>query len=271
MWILFLACFVSAQEYIVNTHSGEHLSPAAFAASRAPGEIVVFGETHATSRSDRDTIAHHQRQVLLFELLGASGVRVRSAMEFLTYTDQSVVDQYSQGLISEADFLQRAHWSSGNPFMFYREQILLPSESGGRCLALNIPREVADQVAAGGPDSLSAEQRQLLPPVWERGSDAYFERFREAMEGHVSEAELENYFWAQSLWDDTMAWNTLKEFDPLAVTVIIVGNFHVEFGQGLPARLVRQGALHVTTLLQSEGELADDPAYGPHADFIWVH
>lgn len=110
-----------------------------------------------------------------------------------------------------------------------------------------------------------------MPPIWERGSDAYYARFKEVMQDSIPAEKMGNYFWAQSLWDDTMAWNTLKSPDPDAVTVIIVGGFHVEYGLGLPSRLRRQGATQVTTLLQADAPPSDDPTYGPIADFIWVH
>ena len=94
-----------------------------------------------------------------------------------------------------------------------------------------------------GPAALSAEERRFLPPVWERGNARYFERFQEAMKDHAEPEEIDNYFWAQSLWDDTMAWQALRAqtADPRGILVIIVGAFHVEFGGGLPFEIRRLG------------------------------
>jgi uncharacterized iron-regulated protein len=149
-------------------------------------------------------------------------------------------------------------------------------------VALNIPSSIASRVSRFGPESLSDEQRQLLPPVWERGNSKYFERFREAMKDHAPEEAIDRYFWAQSLWDDTMAWQALRSQTarPGDVLVIIVGGFHVEYGGGLPSELRRLGTASVKTLLQVEvadlnpetlaAAVASDPVYGEKADFLWV-
>jgi uncharacterized iron-regulated protein len=179
----------------------------------------------------------------------------------------------------ESEFLKTVGWGGG-PFAAYRRQVLFDGE--GVTVALNIPRSIANQVSRLGPESLSAEQRRLLPPVWERGQAKYFERFRNAMKDHAPEDAIERYFWAQSLWDDTMAWQALRSqaARPGDVLVIIVGEFHVEFGGGLPYELRRLGGSSVKTWIQVEvadlkpetlaAAIANDPVYGEKADFIWV-
>jgi hypothetical protein len=131
-----------------------------------------------------------------------------------------------------------------------------------------------------GPNGLTEQERTLLPPLWERGSAQYFARFQEIMQGHVPAEKIENYFWAHSLWDDTMAWKALQRPEG-TVLAIIVGVFHAEFGHGLPARLLRHGAANVTTVIQIPIErftpellreaIAPDPVYGDRADLIWVY
>jgi uncharacterized iron-regulated protein len=275
-----------AQETIVDTATGRRMTLAEFAGEQRPGDLLVLGEEHATpdNQNDPGVIQHHRNQVRLLAALTAEHrFRVDTAMEFLTYTDQAAVDRYLSGQTSDDDFKKAAHWGSA-PFALYREQILIPRESGGRTVALNIPMAIAARVAQAGPGGLSPEQRELLPPLWERGGPEYFARFREAMGDHAPPQAMERYFWAQSLWDDTMAWNAVKNqaADPGALTLVIVGGFHVEFGHGLPARLARHGGGAIKTLLQVEApnglspeEIArltrPDPRYGPRADYLWLH
>lgn len=281
-------------EFIFDTQTGVRLTLEDFARRQAEaGKILIFGEEHAVKGNEDDpsTIVHHENQVRLLEALTAlassRNYHVTTAMEFLTYPVQGSVDLYVSGQLSEEDFLQQSGWSQGNPFLFYRRQILIPAQSQGRTLALNIPRSISGHVAQGGPNSLTAEERELLPPLWEQGSAPYLARFKEMTGGHLPSQDVENYFWAQSLWDDTMAWKTLENWrrDPLALTVIIVGGFHVEFGQGLKARIFRHEPSlqpnQVKTLLQIETDrfdeaslvklLAPDSTYGAHADYLWVH
>lgn len=283
-----LSGFLHAADLIWDTNAGQGQTLEEFAARPREGDVYILGEQHAQPGNEKDaeTIAHHANQVRMLQALTdvaqLRGFHVNTGMEFFTYTHQPLVDAYLAGQLPEPEFLQQISWGKA-PFEFYREQVLLPTRSGGRTVALNIPRDISGQVAKAGPNSLSLDQRKYLPPLWERGRAEYFERFQEAMGGHVKDEALENYFWAQSLWDDTMAWNTVKAWaaDPLAVHVIIVGEFHAEFGHGLAARLKRHGAPYVRTILQvpvkdfSEAEIkratAPDSKYGARADYLWLY
>lgn len=241
--------------------------------------IFVLGEEHALPDNENDPQikAHHENQVRWLNQLKQFGP-VSVGMEFIAYPFQEVTDRYLAGQATEAEFLEQVGWGK-MPFAPYREQILA-SRGGGRTLALNAPRTLTRQVGRLGPNGLTEQEKALLPPVWELGSAAYFERFKEAMGQHVPADKIQNYFWAHCLWDDTMAWKATSapRAEPLT---IIVGSFHSEFGHGLPERLKRYGAKNVKTVMQvavsewSEDEvqraLQPDPHYGDRADYLWIY
>jgi uncharacterized iron-regulated protein len=90
-----------------------------------------------------------------------------------------------------------------------------------------------------------------------------------------------NYFAAQSIWDDTMAWRAVEflKLHPEQTLFIIVGEFHVQYGGGLPDRLRARGLKNVISLSlvnvdgmsADEEKVATEPtADGPRADFIWI-
>lgn len=274
----------TAPEMVWDTQARTWLKPDDVAALVEPGEILVIGENHAFDgdAGDPEIAQHHANQIRLLKSLSARalerGARLNVGMEFLLYTAQDAINDYVGGKLSDADFMKKAGWN-GADFPSYREQILEPRESQGVTWGLNLPGTVTHQVTVGGKDSLTSEQRQLLPPIWERGRDDYFQRISELLGGHKG-MNLENMFWAQSLWDDTMAWNATKRplgFDNLA---IIVGEIHVDYGQGLPSRLKRYGARKVRTLIQAyvdhwdeknvQDAIQPSPKYGEAADLIWV-
>lgn len=235
------------------------------------GAVILLGELHATedNQNDPETIRHHERQVQILNSLRTAGHRVSVGMEFFEYPGQTAVDAYLSNEMNEPEFLLTVGWGA-SPFYLYREQVRAPLLSGGTTWALNIPRRISRQVALGGPDSLTDEMRALLPPVWEWGNDLYFERFRKIMEGHVPHKSLVQYFWAQSLWDDTMAWRIqrFRQKFPNQTLVVIVGEFHVEFDIGLANRLREQGVEGVQSLLQiPSNQLAEqrDERYGNRA------
>lgn len=272
-------------EIIWDTQNQKFISLVEFQA-RA-GEIIVLAEEHATKENatEPETFIHHFNQLRLIAQLqteaSVQGATVSVGMEFFTYNFQPQVDEYLAGTLAESDFLSTIQWG-GNPFEFYRSQVLAPQASGGQTVALNIPRAIAAKVAKLGRDALDESERAWLPPKWNRGNDAYFERFSSTMKGHVPPSAIENYFWAQSLWDSTMTWRTLthRARYPQDILIIIVGAFHVEYGGGLPYELRAQGA-KVKTVVQIvapdfdaktlEKLSENHPVYGAKADFLWLH
>lgn len=120
-----------------------------------------------------------------------------------------------------------------------------------------------------------------MPPAFELGRASYKERFLNAAGAHCRVPD--NCFAAQSAWDDTMAWQAVRfvEQYPDHVLVVIVGEFHVQYGGGTPDRIrARKPSADILTLSQiwAEGlskeeiaaELMPSVTEGPRADFIWV-
>lgn len=256
---------------------GQTLQPSSLSelvARVQPGTVVVVGEEHGKA-------VHSSQQVQLLQALAGRGLKVNVGMEFLEYPFQASVDSYLLGQINEADFLAAVHWN-GFGYQFYREQILFPRTQGGVTVALNAPRQLSGKIAKQGLASLTADEAALLPPHLSRGNDGYYSRFKEVMGNHVSPAALENYFMAQSLWDDTMAWKTSEAMlrDPAQVFVIIVGEFHAQYGGGLPDRLKAWGIQQVMTVVQMnthdftaaeiQEAITSTGPYGPRGDYLWV-
>lgn len=268
-------------ELIYETSSKRRLTLSEFASQVRTPEILLLGEQHAVNG---EAFTQQENQLRLLKLLP----QVSVGMEFLEYPSQLIVDQYLTGGMSDLDFENAIGWG-GSPFAAYREQILWPAQSGGTTRALNIPRAVTAEVAKCGLGCLSLEHRQWLPNPLKRGSQLYFERFSEAMAGHVTPEQLQNYFWAQSIWDETMAWQSVAHMQsrPLSRLAVIVGEFHVEYELGLPARLTDRLAraglsnVRVSTLVQRalpkldeatiSAAVAADAKYGILADYIWMY
>jgi uncharacterized iron-regulated protein len=238
-----------------------------------PGSVVILGELHGTG-----AIPPLQMQVL--ETLKKRH-KVSVGMEFFEYPHQGQVTEFLSGNVPENDFLKSIGWG-GLPFDAYREQVIFPRRAGGVTLALNAPRNLTNKVARFGLQALDDKERAQLPPDFVLGNDRYFSRFQNAMGEHVPAEALPRYFAAQSIWDETMAWKA-SEFikqNPQQVLVIIVGEFHVQYGGGLPDRLKARGIPFVRTfsfvnlngLSQQEmqRELFPSPLDGKRADFLWT-
>ena len=241
-----------------------------------PGTIVVLGERH---RND----FHQAYQLMVMSELRSRGLAVSVGMEFLDRTSHAHVDDFRRGRMKESEFLSAVGWKGS--LDHYRDQILFPAPAQ-KTIGLNVARRVTGKIAKQGVEALSAAEREQLPnnfAIEGRGNDRYFRRFKEAMPRDISESDkLENYFMAQSAWDDTMAWTATEYMrgHPQEVLVIVVGDFHVAYNGGLPDRLRKRGATDIVTIsmlgttpmIGDERERAITPngPAGPRADWIWL-
>lgn len=241
-----------------------------------PGSIVVIGENHGFQ-------VHQDQQLQIMSALRQKQLKVSVGMEFFTFTHQNFVDQYRQGTLEERDFLKAVGW--GSPaFDFYRAQVLFPNpQEGARTWALNAPRQITSKVAKTGLESLDESEKNLLPPQLQLGRESYRKRFLSMMPHLPDPASGDRYFAAQSIWDDTMAWRAVDFItqNPEQVLVIVVGDFHVQYGGGLPDRLrARAPGVPVWTFSQIntqgltpeevETETLPSPKEGPRASYLWL-
>jgi uncharacterized iron-regulated protein len=273
---LFFLSSINAEAQLYKASTQEVASVEALVGTLQKGDVLVLGEYH-------DQRPHHlNHEAILNELL-AQGLSFDVGMEFFyDYRLQSVVDQFLFDQIDEETFLKQIQWGEDN-FDFYRPKILAPLETGGKTFAINAPRELTRAVSRQGLSALSPELKALLPPDFALGNSQYFQRFKDAVGGdHFPEDQLHNYFAAQSIWDDTMAWQSILNFNSSSsdVFVIVVGDFHVSYGGGLPDRLIARGAKRVVTLSQMDvtevpekdrgALLIPHPDWGSRADWIWL-
>jgi len=236
---------------------------------------VVIGENHGVGR-------HRDQQLEILSALRGAGHRVSVGLEFFPRRFQPEVDGWRAGRLAEAEFLKRIGWG-GTSFDFYRPQALFPDLAGGsKTLALNADGALTKRVAKVGLAGLTDDERAELPPGFETGNANYRDRFARQMPHLPDPAALDRYFAAQSVWDDTMAWTAARFHaeHPEQTLVIVVGDFHVQYGGGLPDRLRARGVPAVVTVSQfnvhglDEGEVlaggGPDPRDGARADAVWI-
>jgi uncharacterized iron-regulated protein len=265
----------TAQAQIYNGKTLQEAQMSDLIGSIKPGTVLILGEMHGLQ-----TIRDQQLEIL--NAVRATGLKVSVGMEFFNYTDQNLINDYRSGAMDEAAFLKAISWG-GYDFGLYRDQLLF----GELGMGVNLTRDVTKVISKQGLAALTPEQNKLLPPNFTIGRDSYRQRFFLAMGHPVPVASLENYFLAQSAWDDTMAWQTVEfqKQHPDQVFVIIVGEFHVQHGGGLPNRIqarLQQENLpeNIVTVSQvytdgmTEQDIQDSlqPSAedGPRADYIFL-
>lgn len=198
--------------------------------------VVIVGEQH-------DQPSHHELQRRVVATLGAEpGLAV--GFEMLTWPTQPALDRFSHGELTPQQLADEVNWSKawGFAFSMYEPIFADAQRAGARVYALNPPRDLVRAVRRGGVEKLPPAERSQVPEL-DMGDDlhrAWFEGI--IKEGHpVPQRDLDGFYRAQVLWDESMAEGAVKALDAGAARVVVLcGVGHVAFGRGVPQRVERR-------------------------------
>jgi aminopeptidase N len=202
--------------------------------------VIYVGECH-------DRFSHHMAQLRVIQGLDRRDRNIAVGMEMFQRPFQDVLDRYLDGQIDEKTFLKESEylkrWSYD--YHFYRPIIEYCKEHGIPILALNLTEEISKKVARKGLESLSDEELKQVPVGLDWSNTVYKTRLRQIFEEHT-EGEVENFddfYQAQVLWDETMAQcvHDYLNNNPDRQMVVLAGNGHIAFGDGIPSRTCRRG------------------------------
>jgi uncharacterized iron-regulated protein len=239
--------------------------------------VIYLGETH-------DSLADHQAQLKIVQALHREKPRMAIAMEMFQKPYQSALNSYLNSTLSEADLLEQTQYKKrwGFDWEFYAPVVRLAKAKRIPVLALNTPTEITRKVARLGLEALSADDFQWIPPRSEidLSSASYRKRILETYEsfhqGKGNSDGFERFFQAQVLWDETMAEAIAQYWlkYPNRQIVVLVGQGHLLFGQGIPSRVARRLKAagrkdwkQVSLLLNPSEEIKN--ASPRAADFFW--
>jgi uncharacterized iron-regulated protein len=238
--------------------------------------VIYVGESH-------DQIEHHQIQVRIIEGLLAKRKDVAIGMEMFERSQQPILDRWSQGLLTEEEFLKEIQWETtwGMDYELYKGILDMAKSHHLKVLGLNVPRDFVRRVAKNGTTKLSAEDKKRIPEMdlTDRQHRAYITSIYKG-HGKGSAKDFENFYEAQCLWDEGMAeslFEFLKSSQAEGKTVLVfVGSGHVVFKFGIPKRLYRRIAVPSKTIVLKAwtGKLDMDSTFTeasfPLADFLWI-
>jgi uncharacterized iron-regulated protein len=238
--------------------------------------VIFIGESH-------DQTEHHQIQVKMIQDLVAKGRDVAIGMEMFERSQQATLDRWSQGLLTEEEFLIESQWEKtwGIDHELYKGILDAAKTHHLKILGLNVPRDLVRTVAENGMQGLSPEERKLLPEMdlANRQHRAYIATI---FKGHEkgSAKDFGNFYEAQCLWDEGMA-QSLSEFlkSPQAAgktVLVLAGSGHIVFGFGIPNRLYRRTSVPYQTIIlktwseKVNGDVTFTGAPSPLANFLWI-
>lgn len=240
------ALYAAGEADVFDLESGQRRPLADIVPSLLKGRIVLVGEHHATA-------SHHRAQLCVIRSLHDAGARVVIGLEMFRRESQEVLDRWVAGSIDPQEFQAAFTDNWGFPWAEYRPVFEYARTHRIPMIGLNVPRDITRQVARGGFQSLSDEQRGQLEDVACSVDEDYMRYIRSAYGAHAHGNTNFTFFCeAQMVWDTAMAVHALNVFqtDPAAVVVILTGVGHAQ--KGAVPRQVRQRAAVPTTVFLPE-------------------
>jgi len=220
--------------------------------------IIYVGETHGN-------FAHHAVQLDVIKGLHRKGRQIAIGMEMFQRPFQGVLDSYIAGKINEREFLKKSEYFKrwGMDYNFYKPIVDFARSKQIPIVALNISREIIRKVRIGGIDSLSEDEKNLVPLLMDFSDNEYRERLREVFDRHdFPNGEFEYFHQAQILWDEAMAMSAyefLKENTGYQM-VVLAGSGHLSHASGIPQRVYRRNGYDYAIILSDaaiEENIAD--------------
>ena len=263
-------------EEIFKLPDGDPISFHQLLSDLEPSPVIFMGETH-------DQIEHHHNQAKILQGLIEKNRDVVLGMEMFERSQQPILDQWTEGKLTEEEFLKEVKWETtwGMDYTLYKEILDEAKTRRLKVLCLNIERELVRRVGQQGITGLSPEDRAKLPEM-DLSDKEHRHYMASIYKSHQagSARDFENFYQAQCLWDEAMA-ETLFRFLQSAegrnkTVLVIVGSGHLAFDFGIPKRLYRRTPLHYKTIILKEwkknveGDFDLNKVSSPLAHFLWI-
>jgi uncharacterized iron-regulated protein len=262
---------------ITDSATGEVLAANQLAARLRDTRLLLIGESHTTAD-------FHRVQLRVIRALQESGRRVVIGLEMFPYTEQKSLDNWRDGLLTEAGFLQLARWYEfwGYNWDYYRDIFLYARDNRIPMYGVNAPRAVVTAVREKGIDQLADADKQHVPPHVDIDSTDHLTFFKasfdedNSMHGSMPESMLKGMQAAQATWDATMGYNSvqvLKAVPAGSIMVVMVGSGHVAYGVGIEHQAKQWFDGKITTLIpvpvQDSEEKPVTDVKASYANFVW--
>ena len=267
----------SIKSALAEISNSEYLQCSNILQDLAAANVVYLGETH-------DSLEDHQAQLEIIQQLYQKNRQVAIALEMFQRPFQQAIDDYLADKLTETELVAKTEYEQrwGFPWDYYAPILRFARENKLPVLALNTPTEISRKVARSGLESLTPEEKQLIPPLAEIHTDngeyrqmllAVFEQHLDGGQGNSD--RLERFFLAQVLWDETMA-ETISQFvtnRPNYQVIVLAGKGHVVYGYGIPNRVARRlenRPLVQRSVLLNHSQDSSSPTDKAIADYFWT-
>jgi uncharacterized iron-regulated protein len=253
--ILSITATAFAAASITRVIDRKKVTPDQLVSAAERTDLVMIGEAH-------DSKAHHALQLSLIQALWAKKLPMAIGLEMIESTSQKALDSWTQGKLSEQEFLAvyAKNWSLD--WSLYRDIFIFARDNRIPMAGLNISKELVIKVSRLGFAALTPEERKDLPQGTtcdlNNPHTAFLKSSFQEVFNHVSktrgiERNFSYFCEAQTLRNSGMAVNIIRYTSkhPGTKIVTLAGIWHA-VKNGVPEQLERNGSKLSTTVILPE-------------------
>jgi uncharacterized iron-regulated protein len=226
-------------------------------------DVLCLGEEHDAARD-------HFAELALVEALArrarVSGRALGIGFEMFQAPYGDALRSYERGRLDDAGLRKKTHYDDrwGFPYAYYRPVLAYGRAFGLSLKALNAPRELTHAVAEHGLSGLNPRLRRELPAL-DLEDSAHRAEFDRLMAHHPggTAMDLDKFYAAQVVWDETMAQNAagwVAAHAPQRQLVVLAGSAHCR-REAIPARVERRVATRVANVRLSAKNPEDSEGF----------
>ncbi len=260
---------------IFESRSGKEIPFDRMIEDMRTSRFIYIGETH-------DSMQIHDIQARIVKALHAKDRNLVIGMEMFPVNYQESLNKWSLGILTEKEFIREAKWYINWNFNFgyYAEIFKFAKAYGLSLYALNAPREIISKIRKEGWESLSEEEKKIVPQPDLSNEEhralmkATFENLDmpHQMKGMGLNLMFEGLYRAQVSWDEVMASNSIKAWKQENKRVVVLaGSGHLLYNLGIN-RIVHEdlgGNFKTVVCVDIPGEEGAVEVSRSLADYVW--
>ncbi len=255
---------------IVETRTGEVITFERLMDELADARVVYIGETHTS-------IEDHRFQLQVAESLAARNPRLILAMEMFPRNRQPLLDEYSQGSMTEQTLYEKSDWKNiwGYPFQLYQGLLAWARQKRIKVVGLNAPPAVVRKVGQSGISSLAPEERSQIAATIDLDDADHRAYLKQGFDLHPrgSIRDFEAFYEAHLTWEETMAEtlaDTLAAMDRNDQVLVLIGKGHIMQGFGVPKRAEKRVPHSFKTIVPIPVDSTQEAIGSELADYVLI-
>lgn len=266
---------VNCNEGVYAVKSAQCLNSKELIKNLEPYKVIFIGDHHSSKKQ-------HTFTSNIIRDLSKKGYRVHLANEWFTPEDNTILAEYANGSINDANFTAKIQWEKKKGFKFDLFSPLYHAvrDTKGELYGINLLKRERKLISDVNKNDMSKEElyffnnldldvsahKTLLSP--------FFSHCHKAKNGETNAECITRMYRVQVAWDTKMAIESAKLSNSVLNSdkdklIVFVGAFHLEYGLGVNLRFARESNIPFITMLPQRSNHTE--VMHGEADLIYIY